>query len=511
MSIKLNLNRCLSTVLLLFIVSSISLAQISQPERFEIPSGDGTYEVISAGDNGLFLLIKTVELQTKEQIWQVIKLDTAFNVQWQRVYSVPVSQTLVSNYSDKGKLYFLFSRNQPKDRNMELISFNQEDGSALSYIIRNFIPLDFFDFKVIGQSAVIAGYYNFRPLVFLYNLSEGIPVVLPGLFGDRSELIQLTANSNNTFDILVSGRDINRQASLFLNTYDYSGALVKSLNLEGEEKRGLLFGKSTDLKNDEKLIAGVYGRFNSEYTRGLFLSKIDKNDQQSLSYYNYADLKNFFNYMRAKREKRVRDRIERRRINQKRIRFNYRILVHELIEDGDQFVLMGEAFYPKYKTVGDSYTGSGRIIGSINNGIIRNNRIFEGYRYTHAVVIGFDKSGKLLWDNSFEINDVLSMELKQYVHASIKDDKLALLYVYDDKIRSKIIREDEVLEGKELTSIELRLDSDRAIENKTNVMGLESWYNEVFYVYGTQEIKNLRGEGVDLRREVFFINKVIYK
>ena len=141
----------------------------------------------------------------------------------------------------------------------------------------------------------------------------------------------------------------------------------------------------------------------------------------------------------------------------------------------------------------------------------QSNTIFDGFQYTHAVVIGFDKKGNLLWDNSFEINDVILMELEQLVQVSVTNDKIALLYVFDNNISSKTIKEDQVLEEKELTPIALKYEDDIIKSFDTKIYGLESWYENVFYTYGTQKVKNLRTNGVDIKREVFFINKVIYK
>ena len=145
------------------------------------------------------------------------------------------------------------------------------------------------------------------------------------------------------------------------------------------------------------------------------------------------------------------------------------------------------------------------------NGVVSSSRVFEGYRYTHAVVIGFDKNGKLLWDNSFEINDILTFNLERFVHVSLNEEKIALLYVYDNYIRSKVIFENSVIDDKRLTPISSSFEQDVVDDKSTKIYGLENWYNKMFYVHGTQKIKNLSADGVDLNREVFFIYKVIYK
>ncbi|MEQ8926396.1 MAG: hypothetical protein RLO81_11315 [Fulvivirga sp.] len=509
-SIKWYLSRLLLGVVLLFIVTELT-AQITQPDRFEIPSNYDKVDVIPAGENGLFLISNHREPGGSEIEWKVIKLDTAFYGNWDRTYNVPKNQVLLSKYFDKGKLYFLFSKDDPKDRNLELISFDVNDGSANSYVIRNYIPFSLFDFKVSDNAAIIGGYFNYRPLVILYNFENQIPVILPGLFIENADFAQIKVNSKNTFDILLTGKTIDKKATIFIYTYSTRGELLRQTALDTDKKKGLLFGRSESLNQGAQMVAGVYGKRNSEYSRGVFMANVNADGTHEINYYNYAELGNFFNYMRSGRERRVRNRIERRKIKNKKIKFTYRLLVHDIIENGDNYVLLGEAFYPKYKNIQGNYTGIFTPIYSINRGIYSSNRIFDGFKYTHAVLLGFDKKGNLLWDNSFEINDVISFELEQFVHASVDKDRIALLYVFNDKIRSKIIKEDKVIEDKELTPIKLKYDSDNLIEQSTSIQGLNSWYGNVFITYGTQEIKNLTSGAVDLKRKVFFINKVIYK
>ncbi|QSE95953.1 hypothetical protein [Fulvivirga lutea] len=508
--IKWYLNSLFVVLLMPLLAMELS-AQIIQPDRFEIVGEYDNIDVIPAGENGLFLVSSNREPGESEVEWQVIKLDTAFFGDWDRTYSVPKNQVLLSKYFDNGKLYFLFSKNDPKDRNLELISFDVRDGSAKSYVIRNYIPFSLFDFKVTDNAAIIGGYFNYRPLVILYNFANQIPVILPGLFIENADFAQIKVNNRSTFDILLTGKTIDKKATIFIYTYSTNGELLRQTSLDTDKKKGLLFGRSESLNPGSQIVAGVYGRRNSEYSRGVFLANVNEDGTQDMNYYNYAELGNFFNYMRSGRERRVRNRIERRKIKEKKIKFTYRLLVHDIIENGENYILLGEAFYPKYKNIQGNYTGIFTPVYSINRGLYSSNRVFDGFQYTHAVLLGFNKQGDLLWDNSFEINDVKSFELEQFVHASVEKDKIALLYVFNDKIRSKIIKESEVIEDKELTPIRLKYDSDNLVDNSTIIQGLNSWYDNVFITYGTQEIKNLTSGEVDLKRKVFFINKVIYK
>jgi len=137
---------------------------------------------------------------------------------------------------------------------------------------------------------------------------------------------------------------------------------------------------------------------------------------------------------------------------------------------------------------------------------------FAGYRYTHAVVAAFGSDGKMIWDNSFEIEDVLSYSLEQFIHAAFTEDGIVLLYLYDNQIRSKIISGSEVIEGKKFDDLKLSFEDDKVNEHSSlKIGGLEKWYGNTFLAYGVQRIKNLKDSGVKLNRKVFYINKVIYR
>ncbi len=248
------------------------------------------------------------------------------------------------------------------------------------------------------------------------------------------------------------------------------------------------------MPGDEQVVAGVYGR-HLEFSRGVFVAHINAYGEYQINYYNFGDLQHFFSYMKAKREKRVKERIERRKIKGKKIKFNYRLLVHSLIPYADQYLLIGEAFYPTYRYRSDFFS---REV------------VFDGFQYTHAVVIGLSKNGKLLWDNSFEINDLKSYELKEFVKTYPRDNRIVLLYLFNNTIRSKIIKNDKVLEGKANERLVTTSRNNKVNNDDIEWSQLEYWYQGNFYAYGVQRVEDpSSGDGGS--QKVFFINKVAYR
>lgn len=478
--------------------------QVLQTNRFEISTSrdEVSFDVIPAQEDGLFLF-RRIGTDKQDHI-QLLKLDTAFREQWKGFLPIEDRYVLVGKKVDAKKLYFLLRYRDFSKNNFQLYTIDIDSGNFVRHDIRNFIPFTPSEFQVTRNGAIMGGYYNQVPVVIYYSFETQRAKVLPGLLNESGELTQLKAYPDGTFDVLISARNYKGQNTIFIKSYDAGGDLLRNFSLEPTDNSHLIFARSMKTSGNLEVVAGVFGGRNSLYSRGLFLAALDADGNQQLRYYNYGDLDNFFKYMKAKREARVKQRIERRKVKGKKTRFNYRFLVHEIVPYKNQFILLGEAFYPKYVSTDRTFAPFFYNSGGGPSNLMRDGRIFDGYYYTHAVVMGFDQNGKLLWDNSFEINDVKTFTLEQFVKLEFQGDRIALLYLYDNELRTKIIQDEEVLEGKTIENIKTSFEKDVIKKEQTAMNRLDYWYRDYFYAYGVQEIANNdRG-----KRRVFFINKI---
>lgn len=487
-----------------------------QPQRFEteLKTYDDGYEVMTGGENGVIVYRSVNEYDKKGgQLWEFIMLDTTLNVTWKKQLFIEKDLAYKGYDYSLGSFYFLFQTYTSNSKDLKLLQMRASTGDTLRYTIKNLVPLELTEFEVTDGAALLGGYYNSEPVVIHFNFSESKTKVLPGIFGTKTELVQLKVD-DNSITVLVGSKTYDKRNTLTIKKYNADGEYLNTFTLEPDLDKGLIFGRIADIEGENDLIAGTYGGKRSEYSRGLFLGLVDEENRQSIEYFNYADFKNFFNYMRAKRKERVSNRIDRKKIKGKKVRFNYRLLVHEVVKQGDTYVLLGEAFYPKYNST-SSFSGSYSYIPYSGYGHNQHDYIpmnFAGYRYTHAVVAGFDSNGKMLWDNSFEIEDVVSFSLEQFVHATLTNEGIVLLYLYDNQIRSKIIEGDEVIEGKRFDNLKLTFEDDKVNDYSANkIGGLEKWYGNTYAAFGIQRIKNLKDAGVELNRRVFYVNKVQYR
>ncbi|MEM6840831.1 MAG: hypothetical protein AAF944_24045 [Bacteroidota bacterium] len=493
--------------LLMGFVPGLSLAQIVQPERveIEIDNNSDNYVVVSAEERGLMLFRETdVRQKNGTRLWEFIHYDTDLNEKWKRTYELNSLLSLRGYDYDRGQLCILFQKGQYQDKAMEMINMNVASGDTAYHTVRRIVPVNLEFFEIIGQTVVLGGNINYRPVVMHYDMLLRKINVLRDIYRENGEIIDIIPNKrDNTFDVLIAEVTPEKVKTVTVKSYDQYSNMLQSAPLKPQGRRNLLDAQVTEFDGQRQFLAGTYGPKRSRYSRGLFVATLGPSGDQQMRYYSYADLENFFGYMRERREERVKRRIEKKKQEGRKIRLNYRMVVHELIADGDKYIMLGEAYYPKY----NSYYYSGFYgYGSSRN----NNMYFDGYRYTHAIAVCFDKKGELLWDHAFKLDNAKSMQLEQLVHVTSQENRVVLMYSYDGEITSKVIQDNGEVQDVVTSEVALPSPDDKIRRNDKEVFGIQKWYDEYFYVHGTQDIRTVANSGISSTRKVFFINKVAY-
>ncbi len=499
----------LASLLLLYSVES--MGQIEQPKRYEVEleSEDDFFNVLSIEEFGIVLSRKMHDVFEKgKSPWQFLALDTALYERWSTEIYIDFNYEMRGYDHIRNKAYYLFQYPQYRPGSDIIIEIDATTGMYQQYEVTMTLNFQLTEFEIVNNSAIFGGYVNMRPTVVQYFFKEGKTKVYPGLYYDKSRLLQVDVNDDREIITVISSiRTFDKKNTIAIRKYSPEGEMIENYDLIPKEKTSLIDARNISIDNNNDIIAGTYSGKNVKYSRGIFLAYLNAEGEEVMNNYNYGELENFFSYMKVRKEKRVKERIERKKIKGKKLKFNYRLLVHDIIPFEDQYILLGEAYYPKY----NNYNTYGGFYAYYPSSYSEYGRyFFEGYQYTHAVVIGFDGRGKLLWDNSFEINDAMSYNLKQFVHVDPRKDKIVLLYNYENVVRSKLIEGNEVIEGKSFNDISLKFQDDEVKNNESEYGGLEKWYNDRFFAYGVQKIKNMKDVGVKLNRKVFFINKIIY-
>jgi hypothetical protein len=433
--------------------------------------------------------------------------------------------SMIDHFFYDNYLYLLLGARRKTE--YQVVRLSVTAGFAERFDFYSIRDVEVAEFKAIGNDVYISARTKNEPVLLHVNLITRKTRVLPAAFKGKTQ-IQSMEIDNITKQINVAfANQYKNEYKIIVKSFGKEGEEVKQSQVTAPKDKRLLNGKLTSMKAREDLIIGTFGLRSSgskEYSQGMYFSKVNLGQPNPVftRFYSFTDFQNFFKGLPP----RDRDRKERQAQKAKKkgsdLKLDYRLLVHDVIEKDDQYIVVAESYYPTYRNNNNYYNGFGSPFGISpfyspfggfyspyyygNPWNMRNNQIFDGFQYTHAVIAGFNKEGKLLWDNVLELNDVKLMTLKEQVKVSFSGDNIILAYSIKGRLKSKIIRGNQVVEGKEDIPIATEFSDDKVRKNQ--VSNIEFWYDNYFLAWGFQRISNNKNQEVRGTRNVLYCNKV---
>ncbi|TGD79049.1 hypothetical protein [Hymenobacter wooponensis] len=347
---------------------------------------------------------------------------------------------------------------------------------------------------------------------FLPSVYEPLPATLTFLADSVTKRAEFILSESNGFKSRLQVKQLSDQ-----------GQLLHSEFVQAESERGLISAQLSPGDSAARLLAGTYTLRDSRYSQGLFAADLtagvtETGQRRSLRFYDFLNLKHFFDFMSPARVERMRQRSQKLRASSRQQRLRYRLLMHDMIPFQGAYVLVSEVYYPRYQYGYGTYYNTAAYMPMYNplygsnmygRGYNRSNRNVDGYRFTHALVCAFDRYGNLLWDNSFLLKDVETGELAETIQVRPMPDgkRLVLSYLYEDKLRYKVI--DQATSSSNDLEVLLRTSEEDQHEKTldTSHSELQAWYGSKFLAYGYQRV---RTSGFN-SRNVFFINSVAFE
>lgn len=516
------------TVLFLFLLSGFpALRLISQnpggnaqpdfPLRIEVPvrTANETYRIIPAGASGLIMFYRSMEAEDDQRTrWYFTCYDTNLQQRW--VKSVPLYNDQEFRIQQEGHdtLALLFctgEKSKSPDRFYQILRIVPKSG----ILILNAGKIDdgsTADVFTIAKGRAWLGLSTRGKISKVLNtrLKDGISQIFTPGIGSQLNILRMQADTATGLLSAVVSRQISKKdVEYYLVRYDTNGVIKREVMLgtqTDEHTLNNLDFVSLPLGGD--LLLGSYrlGPLRAapknnipEESTGLFASAVRGGTQKSANFYNFLELQNASTIVGASDIAELQKKALKKQKKLTDYSLDYSVLMHEIIPVNDQYILSAELFSPQYHT--ENFTDFDFYGRPYTNSY----SVFDGYRFFHAIVAAFDTEGKLLWDNNIEIRNLVSPELTPKVSVYQNAGGMVLCYISDGKIGSKIIRENQVVEKLDFTSIDLLYPEDKLISETRGVM--VHWYKNYFLSYGYQEIKNIALESNN-RRMVFQFTKI---
>ena len=528
-------------ILSFLLMTKVSLfSQENDALRVEIEAKTSSekYNVVPMGEKGVLLFYESDEKdKSGNTIWEFTKYDTRFKEVWTKNFPVIKELNFIDYYyPGDNNLYLLVAKSPDSKGNYQVIDLNVTDGNIKSTNGKITMDASINELKVIGNNAYLIGTtlpsqgqacgqacftYTCIPLItgkVLYktnvillnlNLATGISSIVKNNYEGNTFIIGTEVNAKeNILTVLLKNIPNKKESYLYRNKYDVQGELISSIKLESKEDKEINSGRTMTINKNSEIMIGTYLTVNPKKRKnmnsagsnsnGMFFASFEKEEQQYIKYYDFSKFSTFYTHFKTRLFSSNETKIRK---GEKTI--SYRLLVHDIIKRDNDYVMVAEAYYPQYHTEYRTSYRNGQMVSYTVE-------VFDGYKYTHAIIAGFDFEGNLLWDNTFEIGDVVSYTLKERVKVLPYDEEIVLLYSWSGNIISTIIKGNEIVGDKEMTKIESKNADDNVKRNYDS--DVSYWYDNYFISYGYQTLisEEEKKSGGKKKRTIFYFNKIGY-
>ena len=486
--------------------------------RVEFDARADVFQLVPCGEKGVLMFYESSkQVDQSNKAWICLFYDLSLNPLWSKEIPVLKDLSFIDFYLHENDVYLAFqnlTKARADEYNFQLVKINMFDSG---FEVRStFLPdkADLINFEVSGNTFV--GGFN-------YGKEEAI-IIIKNLTNDEEKVVLFKENPSFLEDIRFSPESqqvyvaINiyqerKQSSIYLNGYDFSGNLQTSILVTPtRESEKLMNAQINFQSSDEIYILGSFNNLNGRFSKtdesnpgeeseGFYMAKIQNGEQKFIKHHRLVDFKNITQILNNEQLQSVSNELKKNKKKGAESTLYYKFLIHDLIKNGDDFVMLAEAYYPEYHQVSTmSYDFYGRPMPYYYT-------VFDGYRYFNAFVAGLDNSGELTWSNGIKIWDVTSFNLQKKVEVFFDAEEAVLFYNHEGKIVSKVMNGYEDIGEVEHTKIATRFPQDFQMEATQGMV--RHWYGNFFLAYGYQTLKN-NTLGGGSKRRVFYFNKVIF-
>lgn len=468
----------------------VAAPPLEQTQRYEVAvEGYDRWDVFPLGADGLVL----VGQDERGAAYGVRKLDTGFHDVWSGSYQPARSERLVDAAVNEREIWFAFVR--PGSPTFTLVGFERATGART--VVSGSIPKAIADLEGLevddaGHAWVVAQFAGKgRGDLFAVDLQARrvTPLEVAGHLGLKRGWFQ-RGGERRTLTVRSTVAGAN---TLWLVPFGPEG-LGRGLALQGGDTNYLSATRVPSVDPSRGLLVGTYASGETDQlAQGLFVGGYEGDRATWIRTHSFATFDHFFDYLTEARRERLKRAMERKEAAGGEIELNFRLLVHGPLVLEDRLLLVAEAYYPQYHSYTTTSTST---VNGVTTTKITTRQVFDGWRYTHAVVAAFGADGERLWDASLPIGDVLLPRIRPVVDVVPSEDHLTVMYASRGKVYT--VRADAA--GVTGEKGEQALEAADADEEVRTGWGSYSqwWYDDVFLVWGFERVK-----GDDGRRTVF--------
>ena len=507
-------------ILLIFPFNQV-YAQFTIEKRNVVPidrSAPTEYELISLKKHGL-LLISVIQpwRYASEKEFHLSYMDTTFNLIKSDKYTLPFNfaQNRLTYYDDFSLLYFFVQDEATKK--VSIFRLNIFSGEQKFREFKLPVKMEVEEFHAVGDQVYMMGSVGVKHVVVSYSFVDENPKVIPAFYEDNEKMAHVQPDVKNQQIYFMMKNNLDKRCNILIKPYSNLIGTLARMEVKEKGQRTPLNSRLLPVDNKNKIVLGTYSMKCTKNPQGLFIANFKGQELLDIRYRKFIDFSNFFNYHKDKKAQKMREKIEKRESKGKEFTLNRKfIMQNDLYQLNDEYVMVIEGYYTSHQS-GNNVNR----VGLANNPALNNyygyrSRLFNQaigntistHQYSYALFCGFDKDGRMKWDNVMKIDRVEQADLSEVIEVGNLGDSLIVAYQKDDQIYSKMIH--RYKEIKKETKQELKVMYEGLEVNEFDWHKLVHWYDDVYILYGEQKLKTKVVLEDQSGKSVFHITKMRY-
>lgn len=497
--------------------------QVEYLDRLEIENSweNLDYVVVSNEERGVMLLKPLAQNAGRTARVEYSHLNQDLKEEWVGFFETSKSQFLRGYHYHNNVTYLLFQV-RSDNRFIKIVALDALNKQVRTFEPKQIVDLNISEFEAIKGSAIIGGYIEGRPAVFVYDLEADEVRTVPNVYQNNSDLLEVRVNSDSvTFNVVASQLDEKKDRTVLVNTYDYEGNVVRGYELQTDTEHQLMSAVSSSILDKAQVVVGLYSVKTGTYPSGFYINHVDRTGRQTMKYMNFGELETFLDHTGKRRSGKLKEKALSAKQNSRDWRFKTDVLFREMIELEGKLIVAGEFFKPWTVATGSTFQNrtSSRRLNNFDDPFISNSPFRRGpnlgstnglvrppdFSFTHAFALALDFSGNVLWDGSFDIKENPENTLQDFGAFQWVNDQAYYAFYHDREMVVKHLNDAEDTKG-DRSALALPNEDDELRFEKDRFRGVTRWYDDRFLVYGVQHVRSTnKASGL---RKVFFINSV---
>jgi hypothetical protein len=491
--------------------------KVAKQVDIEIDDKNGSQYVLYPLDNkGVISILESKDyLKGGHKALIINHLDTALQTIWATKPVIQYEHTIAHITNDPTSLYLLI---QKKATEYDVLEIDIATGNYQLFKIEDIVPLEITLFKVHKKVLYLGGEVESRPAVLWFNyLKDKTPKVLPQINQQKATLKEVSFSEDGEI-VSVLTKNSKGKPNIFIHNFSLEGRLLNKMAFPEREEYNFLTFRLWALNETEQWVVGTYAHRKKELAQGFYALYFADGESKEEKKYDFYELSNFLNYLENRKEKlieKAKDKHEQGKVKT----WDLHLLLSNLHFVGNKLLLTGELYNPI------THNNNNIPVGTRSGHTILVNRMRQAdyypissptrsyngnihYNYREAFAVAFDRKGNLVWDNVLTYKDLELSQLSFQTHFALVKDTLVALHFDDDKLKSKVMLQNQTLQEPILQKTDTLFTQNKQLEQwNTNT---QSWYNQYFLLSGNQRVRMYDAQKGAYSKEVFFIAKVCW-